>query len=99
MTIQPGTGGGNCIRGPICQSCGGLLTSATDRGTEVDGTPSSEYCGLCYTLGRFRADFSMDEMVQVSAARLSWATGMPICRAQAVLSGTLPRLSRWQPAA
>jgi hypothetical protein len=83
-------------RGRLCQSCGSPLGSWADHGTEADGSSSADYCRLCYAQGRFRMDWSMQDMLQVASARLAFATGMPVTRAQGLLGGALPHLERWR---
>jgi Putative zinc ribbon domain len=88
--------GPSMLDGAICQSCGMPFAVGAERGTEADGSPAADYCRFCYERGAFRGAFSLAEMVQVAAAGLTQATGMPVARAQALLSATLPHLARWR---
>ncbi|MHA1993035.1 MAG: zinc ribbon domain-containing protein, partial [Candidatus Hodarchaeales archaeon] len=38
---------------PLCQSCAFSLKNHKDKGTEIDGTLSDDYCGDCYESGKF----------------------------------------------
>jgi hypothetical protein len=80
----------------FCQSCGSPFAWWADYGTEADGSPSRDYCRLCYARGCFRFDCSMEDMLQVASARLACATGMPVARAQGLLGRLLPGLARWR---
>lgn len=48
----------------ICQSCGMPMRDSVLRGTQQDGTPSSDYCVYCYMNGKFTEDMTMDEMIE-----------------------------------
>lgn len=47
----------------ICQSCGMPMAKETDYGTQADGSPSKEYCVYCMEKGAFKADCTMEEMI------------------------------------
>ena len=48
----------------FCQCCAMPLDKPEDQGTEVDGTPSGDYCRYCYQNGAFTApDATMDDII------------------------------------
>lgn len=49
----------------ICQSCGMPMTEKAHYGTNADGSPSQEYCAYCYENGKFQAECSMEEMIEI----------------------------------
>lgn len=50
----------------ICQSCTMPLDDINNRGTEKDGTKSSEYCKYCYQQGSFvNPEMTFEEMKEI----------------------------------
>nr|WP_281166892.1 zinc ribbon domain-containing protein [Segetibacter koreensis] len=79
----------------FCQSCTMPIDNINDRGTEKDGSKSSEYCKYCYQNGAFiNPDMTMEQMKSFLAAQ------MPKMNIQADIIekslNILPYLKRWQ---
>lgn len=85
--------------GPFCQSCSMPMAGPESFGTEADGSKSADYCSYCYLDGAFTSAVSIEEMIDISAAGMSEATGTPLPEAQAMPSQILPGLKRWSSAA
>lgn len=81
---------------PFCQSCAMPFATLDDFGTDSDGSRSREYCALCYEQGAFKGDFTLQEMVQISALGMAEAMGTPEETAREMLAGILPNLKRWR---
>ena len=84
-----------------CQSCGMPLSGDSDRGTNADGTSSTEYCCYCYENGRFTRDCTMDEMIETCAQfvdEFNKDSEEQLTREEAVRRMKLffPQLKRWQ---
>ena len=45
----------------VCQSCG-MIMKESERGTNLDGSISEDYCKYCFTNGKFGKDETMEEM-------------------------------------
>ncbi len=82
---------------PVCESCGMPLMSETDCGTEADKTASMRYCTHCYQNGAFTdPDLTREEMIQKYAPLMAAELGIPLPKAEemvTIFSSTLPR---WQ---
>lgn len=79
----------------FCQSCTMPIDNINDRGTEKDGSKSSEYCKYCYQNGAFiNPDMTIEQMKSFLAAQ------MPKMNIQADIIekslNILPYLKRWQ---
>ena len=85
-------------QGPICQSCSMPLTRPEDFGTESGGSPSDEYCHLCYRDGAFVGEVTIEQMIDLSARGAVEAGVMPEEQAPAMLREVLPQLKRWREA-
>lgn len=82
----------------VCQSCGMPLTSAEQFGTEMDGSPTREYCIYCYKDGKFeQPGMSLEGMVEMCTTILK-QEGMDEESARSMLRNQLPYLKRWQSA-
>lgn len=49
----------------ICQSCGMSIEEDKSKGTNTDGTLSSEYCLYCFKEGAFTNDLTIDQYVEI----------------------------------
>ena len=81
-----------------CQSCG-MPMGATDElyGTEADGTKSKDYCSYCYDKGSFKADCTMDEMIEFCIGpMISNNSEMTEEKARTMMKGFFPSLKRWK---
>ncbi|WP_427182207.1 zinc ribbon domain-containing protein [Paenibacillus sp. TC-CSREp1] len=82
----------------VCQSCGMPLTSAEQFGTEMNGSPTREYCIYCYKDGKFeQPGMSLEGMVEMCTTILK-QEGMDEESARSMLRNQLPYLKRWQSA-
>ncbi|MFN2502314.1 MAG: zinc ribbon domain-containing protein [Pyrinomonadaceae bacterium] len=80
-----------------CQSCGMPIEGpAENRGTEADGSASSEYCKFCYQNGAFTApDQTVDGMVQTSIDFMTSSLGFTHDEASQMSNDVIRRLKRW----
>ena len=84
-----------------CQSCGMILIKDSDKGTEIDGCKSEEYCAYCYQKGRFVQDFTVEELIEILVRHLdNWNkennVNLTEQEARAELQKFLPTLKRWR---
>ena len=82
----------------FCQSCGMPLTDPAQQGTEEDGSPSDDYCGMCYRQGGFTYATDIDNMIEGCAPYVVKATGMELDEAVSLMGAMLPNLKRWKEA-
>ena len=47
----------------VCQSCG-MIMEEHERGTNVDGSVSVDYCKYCFNDGKSGKDETMEEMIE-----------------------------------
>lgn len=83
-----------------CQSCA-MPMGDTDGmyGTNSDGTKNDDYCKYCYMEGKFTADISMEEMIEVCVPHMVSAnSGMSEDQARNMMREYFPKLKRWQKA-
>ena len=79
----------------FCQSCTMPIDNVADRGTEKDGSKSSEYCKYCYQNGAFiNPNMSFDEMKSLVITQLKKMNLTPDIIQNSVRS--LPNLKRWR---
>lgn len=81
-----------------CQSCA-MPMGDTDEmyGTNSDGTKNDDYCKYCYTEGKFTADISMEEMIEVCVPHMVAAnSGMSEDLARNMMREYFPKLKRWK---
>ncbi|MBS1933259.1 MAG: zinc ribbon domain-containing protein [Bacteroidetes bacterium] len=79
----------------ICQSCSMPIDNIQDRGTEKDGTYSSEYCKYCYQNGAFvNPDIRVEDMKSFIEKKMQ-EMKLPQSVVQQSLS-ILPHLKRWK---
>ncbi len=82
---------------PLCQSCAFSLKNHKDKGTEVDGTLSNDYCGDCYESGKFtEPEITLKEMIEQTVPSTSKSRGMTMEEARNYLEFLLPTLKRWR---
>ncbi|WP_067049032.1 zinc ribbon domain-containing protein [Methanofollis ethanolicus] len=83
--------------GPFCQSCGMPLRTPADPGTEMDGSPSHDYCTYCYQKGAFTDPaITMEEMAAFCAKTMADMDIMPLDKAKTMMDAFLPTLKRWR---
>lgn len=85
----------------FCQSCGMPLNADEKdmRGTEKDGSLSSEYCSYCYENGAFiEPDITYDEMLARGKQGISEGNSNPIMKS--IMKWGYPfqlkKLDRWK---
>ena len=49
----------------ICQSCGMPIREEKQKGANVDGSLSNDYCAYCWKKGKFTNDITLDEQVEM----------------------------------
>lgn len=68
-------------------------------GTEPDGSPSLDFCSLCYRHGGFTMPaLTVEEMIEMSIANMTDDLGMPSDRAEELANRVIPTLRRWRDA-
>lgn len=79
----------------FCQSCTMPIDNLADRGTEKDGSKSSEYCKYCYQNGALiNPNMTFEEMKSLVITQMKKMNLPPGIIEQSVKS--LPYLKRWQ---
>jgi len=83
----------------FCQSCGMPLTNAEEIGTNADGSKNDDYCKYCFENGKFTAECTMNEMIEMCVPFVATAeSGMTEDAARKMLSESFPTLKRWKAA-
>ncbi|MNW29003.1 putative zinc ribbon domain protein [compost metagenome] len=78
-----------------CQSCGMPIDGQDLRGSELNGSPSIDYCRYCYTAGSFtEPNATLHSMIEGSLPYLV-EEGWTAENARAMLLEFLPTLKRW----
>ncbi|WP_297792811.1 zinc ribbon domain-containing protein [uncultured Eudoraea sp.] len=78
----------------ICESCGMLMKSMTDFGTDSDGSINTDFCHFCLDEGEFTdKGISFEEKI---ARNIDMAVkfGMSKVKASNLVKNTLPKLRR-----
>lgn len=81
-----------------CQCCG-MPMGTTDElyGAEKDGSKSEDYCKYCYENGEFKADCTMEEMIEFCVPHMANAnSGMSEDEARRMMGEFFPTLKRWK---
>ena len=79
----------------FCQSCTMPIDNLADRGTEKDGSSSSEYCKYCYQHGELiNPDMTLDEMKTLVVSQMK-KMHLPESIIQNSVDA-LPNLKRWR---
>lgn len=80
-----------------CQSCGMPLTCEKEFGTNEDGSKNVEYCIYCFEKGDFKADITVDQMIEFCVPHMVNAnSNMSGEEAKSNLEKFLPTLKRWR---
>ncbi len=79
----------------ICQSCGMPLKEEQYRGTNGDGTESTEYCKYCFENGDFIDGCTTLKQKTEQSVAVAIQMGMPKQRAEDMAHSILPSLKRW----
>lgn len=80
-----------------CQSCGMPLMEEELLGTNLDGSKNQDYCMYCYEKGDFKADITMEEMIEFCIPHMVKANPkMTQEEAKKTMAGFFPRLKRWK---
>lgn len=79
----------------MCQSCGMPLKETSDHGSQKDGSPSDEYCNLCYGNGEFYCQTdNVKEFIAMVVEKMKAKKVNPIIIFLAKLQ--IPSLKRWK---
>ena len=79
----------------LCQSCTMPIDNLADRGTERDGSKSSEYCKYCYQNGAMvNPGMTLEEMKALVITQMKKMNLPPAIIEASVKS--LPYLKRWR---
>ena len=78
----------------ICQCCA-MPIDETTFGTEADGSKNEEYCKYCYENGKFTADCSMEEMIEICVPHMV-DSGISEEKARQMINQFMPQLKRWK---
>lgn len=79
-----------------CESCGMVLTSKGQLGSNADGSTAEHYCKWCFSQGSYTEDITMDEMIEDCAPRLAKNMSCTLDEAVSLMGAVLPTLERWQ---
>lgn len=89
--------GGYHMNEKICQSCGMPIEDKKLRGTEKDGSESTDYCCYCYKNGAFSKDETMEAMIE---SCIPFMLEDESCKseeeARNALLKVIPNLKRWK---
>ncbi|MGL4731391.1 MAG: zinc ribbon domain-containing protein [Clostridium sp.] len=80
-----------------CQSCGMPMGDSKEiLGTNCDGSKNEEYCKYCFGNGKFKANISMEEMIEVCVPHMVSANpNMKEDEARKMMQEFFPKLKRW----
>ena len=82
--------------GQLCQSCAMPLIADHLHGSEADGSPSEDYCSLCYQRGQFiQPDMGVDQMIDLVSEKMAAQGDFTEIEARALMAKTIPTLKRW----
>lgn len=80
----------------FCQSCAMPMTEELF-GTEKNGSKNEDYCKYCYENGKFTADVTMDQMIEICVPHmLENNPEMTEEQARSMMNEFLPHLKRWK---
>lgn len=81
----------------FCQSCGMPLTGEKILGTNTDGSKNDDYCTYCYEKGDFKADVTLEEMIEFCIPHMVKANpNMSEEEARKSMMAFFPTLKRWK---
>lgn len=80
----------------FCQSCGMPIADPAIQGTEADGSPSADYCKMCYKDGAYTYETDLDNMIEGCVPYMVKQTGMARDEAVSLMGAILPNLKRWK---
>ena len=80
-----------------CQSCGMPIDAAfANLGTEIDGTPATDYCTFCFQIGEFTdPELTLDDMIQASVDFMTKNLSFTPEMAAKMSNDIIPQLRRW----
>ncbi len=82
---------------PFCQSCGMLMETPVDFGTDKDGSRIIDYCHFCFNKGGFTdPDLTMEQMIEKVVGIMVTKMNMPETKARLIANGLFPKLKRWK---
>jgi hypothetical protein len=81
----------------LCQSCGLQMVAPGIRGTNKDGSESTDYCRFCFRGGRFaNPNMTEEEMVEKVAGAMSEKSQINLDQAKNMAKHFVPKLKRWK---
>ncbi len=80
----------------VCQSCGMLIESSDDYGTEKDNSKNQEYCAQCYQKGKFVLNLSYGDFLEKQIELQTRMLGISPVEVEKTLKQILPTLLRWR---
>ena len=84
----------------FCESCGapmGALDEMYGPGLEADGTPSPDYCNVCYENGQFtNPNITLQEQIESIADIMVKSFGFDPVDAMEQCKQGIPNLKRWK---
>lgn len=78
----------------LCQSCAMPMGDKSLYGENKDGSKNEDFCIYCFKDGKFTAEMTMGEMIEVCVPHMV-KEGMSEEKAREILNDTLPQLKRW----
>jgi len=81
---------------PVCQSCAMPLERSEQQGTNLDGSPSHEYCKYCFQQGEFTCKLGLSEYIEKQTKFAAEKFGMEEAQARKIAESVLPQLKRWK---
>lgn len=80
----------------ICQSCGMHMDDDTDYGTNLDKSPSYDYCNYCYKEGKYTFETkSVEEFADKMIEAMARQIGSPEMKKEEAVA-MLQGLGRWK---
>ena len=86
------------MEGRLCQSCAMPMGTTNEMyGTKADGSTCEDYCKYCFENGKFTANCTMDEMIEICVPHMVSAhSGMAGDDARKMMREFFPTLKRWK---
>lgn len=83
------------MKDKICQSCGMLITSEDQFGTNKDNSINADFCKYCYVDGEFVDKVSMEEYIEM-CAKFGAQAGMTNAEMRTLLSKPFPNFKKME---
>ena len=79
-----------------CQSCGMILSDASECGSNEDGSANPDYCKWCYEDGGYVDQKTMEQMIEECAPMMAEHLGWSVDQCASLMGAVLPNLTRWK---